>query len=274
MLCSNGIQWRGSSTKSAQRRGAGPLTRSRKRASRSRTPTRELLSPTATLTRCCTSSMSTDDGIDLATTSAASSDGTTSRSCTNDPSSSSPSSIDRMVAPTRRASATRSSSCSGAASGATTNTVSSRRAASSLASVTDRCAGASGGGDQRTRVGDSSGTPANRDSSSRCAARCHGSSVGVPTSSRPPTVVLDLRSVLANSWVRSTQPLVPSSSRSACTRSASTGPCCPSLARAAVPTRSRLSGRCGPRRGTSGPRRRRRTPGRLRPGRSAGRRTA
>lgn len=190
-------------------------------------PARVVLSPAAMLTRCCTVSMSTyvDDG--RATSRVAALLGTTSLSCTREPSSSSPSSIDTTVAPVRRASATRSSNPSGAASGATTKTVSSRRAASSRAMVTDRCGGASSGTDQRTSVGDSSGTPASRDSSSRCAARCHGSSVGVPTSNRLPGSVVERRSVDAKARVRSTHPLVASSSRRTCTRSESTGTCCP-----------------------------------------------
>src|SRR6478752_2887869 len=67
----------------SQRCGAGPLTRSRKRASLSRIPTRVALSPAAMLTRCCTVSMSSDVGIDRATTSSLLSDGTTMRSCTS-----------------------------------------------------------------------------------------------------------------------------------------------------------------------------------------------
>ena len=171
------------------------------------------------------------------------------RSCANDASSSSPSSMDRIVAPVRRASATRSSSCSGASSGATTNTVSSRRAASSRANVTERCGGACGGGSHRTSVGDSSGMPASRDSSSRCAARCHGSSVGVPTRSRPPGWWVDRRRVAANALVRSTHPVLASSSRSTCTRSASTCTAC-RCRRPPGGTDARVSGRCAPRRGS------------------------
>ena len=77
---------------------------------RSRIEERDTFSPAATLTRCCTVSMSTlcrhrrrDDE------SRRRRDGTTSLSCTREPSSSSPSSMDRIVAPMRRASATRSS---------------------------------------------------------------------------------------------------------------------------------------------------------------------
>ena len=112
----------------------------------------------------------------------------------------SPSSIDRIVAPIRRASATCSSRRSGAASGATTNSVSPRPTV--VEPVETRPAGAGArrsGGAHRTKVGESSARPENRASSSRWAARCHGSSCGVPTSRRPPAGEARLCSTSARS---------------------------------------------------------------------------
>ena len=132
----------------------------------------------------------------------------------------------RIVAPTRRASLTRSSSGEGAVSGVTTNSVSPRRALARRCRPTRRCGGASAGAFQRTRVGASSAIPDRRLSSSRCAARCQGSSAGVPTRSRPPRARVEVRRERANTRARSGHPVGASKARSASTSSRFTRPSC------------------------------------------------
>ena len=100
-----------------------------------------------------------------------------------------------------------------------------QEARSSRDIVTARCSGAPGGAFQRTSVGRSCARPLCRASSSRWAARCHGSSSGVPTSNSPPGV-RTRRSDFANDSVRSIHPDCSSAWRSRSTWLLSTGPCC------------------------------------------------
>ena len=212
---------------------AGPLMRSSIRANRSRTAPRPLSSPAATLTRCCTVSMSTvvvpspASARPVTGSSGPTSRGTTSRSWARSPSS------------CRRRRSTGSWRRSGgrprpARADVPERPPVRRRTASrcvppcsSRSRPTRRCGGASPGGAHRTNVGESSDRPENRASSSRWAARCHGSSCGVPTRRRLPRVRPDLFNERAKSRLRSTQPVVASSSRSTCTLAASIGPSCP-----------------------------------------------
>lgn len=107
-------------------------------------------------------------------------------------------------------------------SGATRNSVSPRPAASIRPRPTARCAGSPGSTRCRTSVGVSSGSPDQVDSSTRWAARCHGSYAAVPTSSSPPPCgTTDDRRAPANRRAAAGHSVPASTSRSRATRTAS-----------------------------------------------------